>query len=346
MKRVLFRILVLLVGIGIGLISLELFLRINPKFGYNYSALRFKNKNLKCLNADNFRYIRPSKLLAYEIIPNCRDGLPSASNSYGLIGKEYRLEKDKNTFRILLLGDSIAWQDGIRQFLEEMLNNNSSLNSKYKFEIWNAGCPSYDVRRYYLYLKYRGLNYKPDMVMIFLFMNDFKLNINVYYKNQSGITEYYFPISEISKRYNVSPFLMKQSYLYRFIILRLDSYLLSKKKSKGINQLEEDGRYYLQMIKGICEKNNIPLFLVVFPYLKPMSEYEPYQSHGYRIILKVIKELELNYLNLSKYLYKEDLYSLRYEKEDEIHPSPKGHHIIAEIIYKHLLDKNFLMPSR
>ncbi len=341
MKKILFRVFALLIGAGFIFISLELFLRITPKFGYNYSFCKFKNEKVRAFNND-IGYIRPSVLLGYEIIPNCYRICPAASsNSYGLVGKEYKLIKDKNTFRVLLLGDSIAWQDYAREFLEENLNNNALLSSKYKFEIWNAGCPSYDARRYYLYLKDRGLNYRPDMAIIFLFMNDFCPNVNLYYKNQSGITEYYFPILEISKRYSINPFFMKHSYLYRFIILRLDSYLLSRKKSEGINQMEEDGRYYLQMIKEICEDKKIPLFVVIFPYLKPLDEYSDYQINEYQAICKVTKELKMNYLNLYEHLPKRNLYSLRERKEDEMHPSREGHRLIAKIIYDYMLDNCF-----
>jgi lysophospholipase L1-like esterase len=343
MKKLLFIIVSLFIGIGIALVILESFLRLDQKFGYNYSLCKFKNERLKLLDKDNFRYIRPSALLGYEIIPNSKYGLPVASNSYGLIGREYKLSKDKNTFRILLLGDSIAWQDWSRQSLEKELNSHPLFNVKYKFEIWNAGCPSYDVRRYYLYLKHKGLNYKPDMVIIFLFMNDFELNTNVYYKNQAGATEYYFPISEISKRICVNPFLMKHAYLYRFIILRLDSYLLSKKKIQGARQPEEEnGRYYLQMIKEICENKKIPLLAVIFPYLKPLDEYKDYQVSQYKVILKVIKDLKINHLNLYEYLYQENLYSLRGRKEDEIHPNVQTHRFIGKLIYDYLLNSDFM----
>ena len=340
MKKLLFIIISLFLGIGVALVILESFLRLDQKFGYNYGLCKFKNEKLKMLDKDNFQYTRPSALLGYEIIPNSTDGLPVASNSYGLIGREYKLNKDKNTFRILLLGDSIAWQDWSRQSLEEKLNSDILLNAKYKFEIWNAGCPSYDVRRYYLYLKHKGLNYKPNMVIIFLFMNDFELNTSVYYKNQAGATEYYFPISEISKKICVNPFLMKHAYLYRFIILRLDSYLLSKKKIGGMGLIEENGRYYLKMIKEMCENNKIPLLAVIFPYLKPLNEYTSYEFDEYKTILKVIKDLKINHLSLYEYLCKENWYSLRERKEDEIHPNVQTHRFIGKLIYDYLLNSD------
>jgi lysophospholipase L1-like esterase len=343
MKRKFFPLISLLIGIGFTLILLESFLRLNPRFGYSYNSCNFKNEKVMLLDEHNLGYIRPSALLGYEIIPNCHDVpyLPAPSNSYGLIGKEYKLEKENNTFRILLLGDSIAWQNSTREFLESDLNNNHLLNSRYKFEIWNAGCPSYDVRRYYTYLKHRGLSYKPDMVLIFLFMNDFCPNMNVYYKDGKGVTEYYFPITEVSKIYTVNPFLMKHSYLYRFIVLRLDNYLLTKKKRQDVDQEEEVGTYYLQMIKEISQNKNIPLFVIIFPYLKTLTEYEGWQYRQYKNICKVLNDLEINHLNLYEHLPPQDLYGLRENKKDEIHPGIEGDRLIAKIIYDYLLDDFF-----
>jgi len=347
MKKTLFILSTLLMGIGLTLIFLELFLRLNPTLGYHYNVCNFKNEDASAFGDHNFGYLRASALLGYEMIPNCHSAyLPVFSNSYGLIGKEYRLKKENNTFRILLLGDSIAWQDFSRQFLEEFLNNGSLLHSKYKYEIWNAGVPSYDLRRYYLYLKYRGLNFKPDMTIIFLFMNDLQPDLSIYYKTKDGAIAYSFPLSEISQRYIVNPFLMKHSFLYRFVVLRLNAYLLDKKKrQQGVDPQEESGRYYLRMIKEVCEKNKMPLFIVIFPYLKPLREYQDYQIEEYKSICRVMKDSGIDYLNLYEALTGTDLYSLRDRKEDEIHPSRKGHYIIAKLIYDHL-SRNFFKDHK
>ncbi len=346
MKKILFRISALLIGVGFVLISLELFLRLNPKFGYVYQSFRLAGENeTKARWFNSPRYsLRPSALLWYEHIPNTLNG---KINAYGLVGREYKLEKDKGVWRILVLGDSIAEQGWSCEFLEDQLNNNL-LHAKYKFEIWNAGLGGYDVQRYYRYLKYRGLRYNPDTVIIFLFMNDFEICTTIYYKTQDGAIAYYFDINEISKYYIVNPFLLRHSYLYRFIILRLESYLLGKKKQQGINLKEEYGRYYLQMIKDICEERGLPLFVVIFPYLEPLDEYREYQIMEYQTICKVTKELKMNYLNLYEYLPTKDLCGMREDKEDEVHPNQEGHRIIAKIIYDYLLkktDMHFLNKS-
>ncbi|MCX5714497.1 MAG: SGNH/GDSL hydrolase family protein, partial [Candidatus Omnitrophica bacterium] len=319
MKKTIFIFVSILLGIVFGLLSLELFFRLTPKFGVSYNSFRFESKDspmLKAMNSYEKGVYRPSSLLGYELVPSL-----GRINSHGLVGREYNFFKNNGTHRILLLGDSIAAQDWSREFLEAALNGNQMLSSKHKFEVWNAGVPGYDVHHYALYLINKGIYYKPDMVMIFLCLNDFNRSVNIYYKNKDGITEYTFPNREISKRYSVSPFFMRYSYLYRFAILRINNYLLSRKIASGVDPREEDGKYFMQEIKEICEKNNIKLFLTVFPYFKPKGRYSSYQREEYQIICKVLKDLKLDYLDLSRFLPEKDLYGLREKEDDEIHPS-------------------------
>ncbi len=330
--------LALLIKIILILVSLELFLRLNPRLGYNYIF----SKQFQA--GSTYRPdLRPSAVLGYENVPNSGpwdwySRKTHMVNSYGMLGKEYKLHKDKGTFRILVLGDSIAAEEWGSDFLEEYLNNDVKLKSRYKnFEIWNAGVTSYDVRRYALYLKYKGLQYEPDMLIIFFCLNDFDLDTSVYFKTKDGNMDFYFSTSAISKRYIVNPFFMKHSYLYRFIILRLNSYLLHKTGSITSSPEEENGRYYLQMIKEICESKRIPLLAVIFPYLMPLNEYELGQIGEYEIMSKVNKDLKINYLDLHECLPGAKLSKFRKYEEDHIHPGREGYRYMAKIIYEHLL---------
>lgn len=347
MKKILFSLASVLVGILVTLVALELFLRFNPKFGYIYNSFGLLDKRLapqtRYFTSNNYR---PSALLGYEHIPNTKTSDDMPINSYGLVGKEYKLKKDKGIYRILVLGDSIAVHAWACEFLEDELNSNPLLNAHLKFEIWNAGVGSYDVRRYALYLRNKGLKYKPDTVIIFFCMNDFEPDINIYYKAKNGAIAYSFPLSEISKRYAVSPFLLKYSHLYRFVILRINSYLLSRKKTQGIDSMEENGRYFLQEIKDICDQQKIPLLAVIFPYLKPLAEYKDWQLHEYNTMCKVIKELNVPYINLYEHWPTDALYTLRHvESGDDMHPNREGHRIAAKAIYNYLLD-NFLKEGQ
>ena len=96
-------------------------------------------------------------------------------NSLGYRDFEYSRERPKNTFRILMLGDSMTFGSGIDKIsdtypkqLEVLLNK----DSKQKFEVINTAYPGYntDSQLYDLYIK--GFNFQPDMVFIGYYHND------------------------------------------------------------------------------------------------------------------------------------------------------------------------------
>lgn len=343
MKKIYFKLTAIFIGLVIGLalsiLISEITLRLCPKLGYNYNSFQISGDDLlvKEWNTNQQDLLRPSNLLGYEHVPNCK----GYTNSYGLRSKEYNLKKDAGIYRILILGDSIAEQRWSADFLEEELNK--KLGFLHRFEIWNAGVDSYDVRRYALFLKYRGLAYNPDMVVVFLFMNDFDLSINTYYKTKKGVVAYNFFLEEVDKKgFHISPFLMQHSSVYRYAILKLSAYLSQKGKNNNTNR-EDNGKYYLGEIKEMCEKRKAPLCIIVFPYLKNFDEYKVYQKEEYLTIAKVLREMKLDYIDLiSLYdkLIKENFY-MRNSKEDEIHPNKETYIMIANIIYNYMLDKYF-----
>jgi len=338
MKKFLFRFLAVLLGIGAPVMAAEVFLRLDPRLGYRYCSYNFENKDspmAKVFNKDEWGdNFRPSALLGYEHVPGSRH-----FNRYGLRGKEYKLKKDENVFRILILGDSLAEQGWSCEKLESLLNDNlGSPRTSRKFEVWNSGVGGYDVRQYYLYFRHRGVKFDPDMVIIFIFMNDFYVNTSIYYKDKRGMIEYYFPVSHLSSFYRPSPFLMKYSYLYRFIALRLDAYFYNKDQSP-----DDVGEHYLGMIKEACRDKNIPLYIVIFPYLKPFSEYDDNQIREYASINKVTEAMGIDRLNLFPLLSKYDLYRMRDSEEDEIHPNKESHQVIAGMIFQDLMKKELIV---
>lgn len=338
MKPLFFKALSAFSGFLVAYALLELFLRMNPTFGYIQYSFKLLSKEATIVKDMDELYLRPSQLFGYEPIPN-----EGGFNSFGLRGKEYSLRKE-NVFRILLLGDSIGWIDWSRQFLEEKLNSTPLLNLNYKFEIWNASVPGYDVRHYYLYLKHKGLNYNPDMVIIFFCMNDFNIDTNIYYKTKDGSMAYDFSPRRAIKKYAINTFLLAKSYLYRFVILKLDRYLYREKQ--GVNTDKENGKFYLGLIKEICAKNKILLFTVIFPYLKPLDQYKDYELSQYESICNVAKALNVASINLYTHFSPERLYGLRHDEKDAMHPSYEGHRLIAQIIYNYLITTNIFYQQK
>jgi lysophospholipase L1-like esterase len=337
------RLILFLLGIGMIPGGFEIFLRINPSLGAKYSFSEYDESKKKptsnWLSGASAEY-RPSPIVGYELVPHSTPEI----NSLGMIGQEYSVKKEPGIYRILILGDSIAAQGYGADFLGEELNKNPLLNKKYKFEIWNSGVFGYGIRQYDKYLKYKGVKYNPDLVIIFFCLNDFNINTCVYYKDRRRFRECDFHVREICKRYTPNSFLMRHSYLYRFVIMRLENYLVNKAIRNGRDPREEDADFYAHSIKDTCQANGIPLFGVVFCYLKPINEYTSVEAAEYQLMAKVLKDSKMRYIDLHDHLSDEQKIGMREFRKNEIdylHPSEGGHKIIAGIIYDYLLE-NFI----
>jgi hypothetical protein len=110
-------------------------------------------------------------------------------NSRGLRDREYELEKEAGTTRILLLGDSFGWGFGVEQ--SDVLDQR--IEQAYpNIEIINASVNGYGTDQAYLYLKEKGLRYHPDVILLLFHPNDFI--------NNSHPEQYYYnkPVFRIS----------------------------------------------------------------------------------------------------------------------------------------------------
>lgn len=97
------------------------------------------------------------------------------TNQFGFNDKEYPLQREPGTFRILVLGDSFGWAGGkdgnYTALLEDKLNNPPS---KPLVEVINATCPMTHTGEQLLLLKKWGLQFQPDLVVLGFFAgNDF-----------------------------------------------------------------------------------------------------------------------------------------------------------------------------
>jgi lysophospholipase L1-like esterase len=101
-------------------------------------------------------------------------------NSKGLFDREYEYEKPTGTFRILLLGDSFA--EGIhvplerthQELLEARLDAAGGLA---RCEVVNGGVSSYGTDQELLFYETEGRRYDPDLVLLLFNRNDPQNNL-------------------------------------------------------------------------------------------------------------------------------------------------------------------------
>ncbi|GEM_PF-1088074 len=352
------RIILVLCGLLFSLLLLEASVRFVPHPRAQQQLSRYSVKGHDRVRVDGmnkffretgYYYCRPSAIpgVGYELIPGAR--AEEKVNVYGMVGKEYPLIKSKNVYRILVLGDSVTEEYSFVKNLEARLNRECPNKV---FELWNAGVGGYAVNQYAAYLKYKGFQYNPDMVIVDLCLNDFDLDTIVYYETEKGIVAYDNAGYNLSKAVPLNKWLYLHSYFYRFLISRLERVAVTYERKHADNfadggKVDEgavEGRYYLKTIRDMCAKHNVPLVVALFPYLKARAEYDDGESQSHRIMVKSLQEFGINFIDLDEYIPENIRPGLRSNLKlspDYVHFTPEGYKLAAAAVTPYLIKNYF-----
>ena len=123
--------------------------------------------------------MRPSARLGWELVPGIagtgRLGNRVEINSHGLRDIERPLKKPAGVLRILALGDSYTFGVGVdleQTFVKQI---QARLAETFpKVDVINAGVAGYNLFQALSWFKERGVNYAPDAVVYFFFLDDVK----------------------------------------------------------------------------------------------------------------------------------------------------------------------------
>lgn len=281
--------------------------------------------------------VSSNKILRYELKPNVKTkcgGHPVAINSDGFRGKEYAIQKGNNTYRIVVIGDSVAFgkplplENTLPSRLEAALNN---MCAQKKFEVLNMGIEGYNSIQELEMLRTKGLKYSPDLVIVYYCFND------------PDYPEYYFKKNFINRHF----------LLARYVQYRIKKYLIKKDKlQKGIKSIVENFTYlystdcWRQAKEAILEmgeltaSKGIKMVLLIVPEMsEPVKDFrESYPfwyindmlegiKHNNIIVLDPIREFSRRNLNKQEFT----VWS---------YPNLKANDIIAEYTIKKLQENN------
>ncbi len=272
---------------------------------------------IRYLNSYMGHYPQKDPNLHHSLVPNAKLHTSNNEfdvtyqiNSYGLRDYEYLLEKPKDVYRILMLGDSYTFgignnlEDTFSKVLERDLNK---VGGK-KIEVINGGCSSYSPLLEYLFLIYKGLALNPDLVILNYDISDVQDDYKygqVAIRDSSGKAlkvppvdvQYYY--REIKKGYKSKFAFLEKSELYQFVMKRY--YQLSKKKDaphfyeqaqivagdieydRDLPMREQSGDWKkhfensaqnLKRIQELLKEKNIEFVITVYPYGNLLNEKE------------------------------------------------------------------------
>ncbi len=320
-------------------------------------------------------FIQPSKnkTRLFEATPNSRGygwGTQISINRYGFRGRDYSLEKPKDVYRIVVLGDSITFGNNLPadQNYPAVLEKNF-LKSNRPVEVLNLGLGGYDTLQEVATLEDIGLQFSPDLVILGYCINDIGIasgNLN-YIKR---LKNYGQPIY----RSRLAQFIRVQldrieliaydksanstenfdtAYKNSLADISNDNDLNNKIKTleKLLSNVPEKTvftrdyteashiqrlRYALEQLKALQQKHSFAVTVLVIPYLLEDNKSQTIYQAVYRIVEHEITRLHFSVINPYHEFSEAGFKNLILKKNDGVHPNAKGHEIMANVLYKNI----------
>lgn len=306
--------------------------------------------------------------LIFEMVPNLkiRDKYIE-TNSMGIRAKEYKIPKPQDTFRILVLGDSITYGLALDQekvfslLLEDKLN---SAKKDITYEVINASVPGYNTMQEYIAFINKYYIYEPDLVLVGFSSND---NSPAYVQEEDSRGAIYVylkhKLDESNNLFeNITPYemlsismpnifhlpvslhrrMMLFSSIYRTITMKLYDFLSTKNPYKYPSQayfniVKAQIEYAVKQLKIYCQDYGIDLIFLLFPELYDGYSYNDSLSDAKK---KLFENNSITYIDLLPYyLTKVDsLSKIRLAPKDYCHQGDLGHQLTAEALYNYLVE--------
>ena len=255
-----------------------------------------------------------------------KDGIKYTDENGILTPFKISKQKPANTFRIVLLGDSIGaaliypYKDRYGSVIENLLNRTNKKNRNEVLNFAVNGDRFYQEARL---LEKDAINFNPDLILIQYCLRDLG----------SAMT----PLIWFS---DTNPKLLSLALLTEKFIPKYGSVNYWKNK---YNSPEWDSVIQgLQMIKQIANNKKIPVVIVIFPFFlkEGWNNYPIMFMHNK--IADAAKKFNFYVLDLKDSYAKYKVEDLIFSKKDIYHPNQFGYKIAGEVTYNYLIKNNLI----
>lgn len=276
--------------------------------------------------------------------------------------REALLKKSEDTFRIINMGGSNCWGDGITHsnktfsgLMDKCLNES---DGPVRFEVLNAGVKGFSLFQLMILLEHYALSYKPDMLILYINVNDSTTRHGPFTYRELWKMKNEGRWSDVESQYSnsISPIpgghwiislqgVLRNIRLYNMLVQRitsarentLEDFAKSFDVVKDVNP-PEDYLENLRHVIEICAKNDIRLVLVDAFYIG----WNPKDDIIRGMMKQEAERNGLGYIGIDdEFGKREDMESLVFS-HDTIHLNYKGHRLVAERLCSYLKESGAL----
>ena len=338
-KQTKFKIFSIAFGIIIGLLVVEIGLRVNKYFTFqNLDNIDFGNRSPIDLPEEELTLgqmiqISSHRKIIYELIPNSTyqfKNVKVQTNDQGFKDKNYPPQKDNNTKRIIGIGDSGMFGWGVSESdcyisqLENQLNQSDSFN----YEIINTSVPGYNTVMEVAVLENKIDLNQVDLVIIDFISNDFELPSFIrkqpnFWTTQKSFILMFFEENYFSKKISRDQWLNSSPVE--------DGYFLSDPEKVPEAYRDMVGtKSYVSAMKRLKELSEEFDFQIIVMSQSPFLKVP-------KIVTQTCEDLDLDFIDFAPHWkdYKTQNPNARWKlSEDDWHPTAEGHYQISKILFK------------
>jgi len=277
-----------------------------------------------------------SDTLTWTFKPNCGN-----LSNLGFRDYNYSISKDKDVYRILMIGDSVV--EGHNVLMNETLGKQLELQLKEigNYEVLNIARSGYTLEQEKELIKRYVSELNPDLIIMNYILND-PLNAK-YHPLSYNSPRYSFKSKWIRPKVHLYSWLEKKTF---FIKERFKGGKCDREYHKYLHCVYEDEiRSNFNEIGKISKKYEVPVLLFVNPTYSGL-DYNNYKlSNIHAKVRSWSKQSGIDsYDILRTYTdYKTSEVGMCQGLNCDIwHPSAQGHRIISEYMYKILLEEEYV----
>jgi hypothetical protein len=260
----------------------------------------------------------------------------------------FELTAKREAFRILVVGDSFSWGDGVYwqdaypNRLQARLNEFSRGE---RFEVVNWSRPGWNTLRQVRSVEKRLAEIDPDLVILGFVLNDPEP------VDRSLLEQMLSAAEGRQPRPGVSAWLFEHSQLYRLVWTRFENSRTHRELSAFYLRLYEGEhweacRRALKRLRNRTRGRDVPLVLLIFPVFdSPMDERYPYRDLHHRVAAEG-RALGVPVFDLFAVFEGMDTARLAAVPFTNAHPTEIAHRVAADGILSYLVRKKLLPALR
>lgn len=259
--------------------------------------------------------------------------------------QNYAVQKEISTYRIIVIGDSIARGPSLESSYAKLLETQLGKTTAHRLEFWNLSIPGYGAERKKIVLQ-DVLRYQPDMILIHSgISNEFEDERDKKLSNQyKGWHPQYWPMKSYLLRWldelqqqRIKPKLLSPEIRSQTMLSDTEDENMAAKNPDNVARWRKSFVHHTQETLNLLIDEKIPYFFI--PRIVLSADKTQLDDEGlYEILNTLIPSSNLIDLKSELIEYRiEDLYS-----KDLVHLTNEGHAAISKILtskLRHLIQK-------